>query len=132
MKKCIVAILAFLYITASAGAAVKVHYCMGELTDWDIWQKDSKTCNNCGMEKSNERDNGCCKDEHKFVKNNIDQKTVAYSFQLMELMGSSPHPVYAELPFLQILSITEKNPVSNAPPRSNSIAVYILNRTFLI
>lgn len=132
MKKFIIGILAVLYIGASTGAAVNMHYCMGEFTNWGIWQLDSKTCSNCGMQKSNKKDNGCCKDEHKFIKSNIDQKTVESSFELMGSIGSSLLTGYAELPSLRLASITEQTPVSNAPPRSSSIAAYIVNRTFLI
>lgn len=109
-----------------------MHYCMGKLADWGWGYKESKTCGACGMEKSNQKDNGCCKDEHKFLKNSADQKIVESSFQLMEAVGIALLPAYAELPSIQVSSITEENPVGNAPPRSNSIAVYILNRTFLI
>lgn len=131
MKKFITAILAVLYLGTSSGATVHMHYCMGKLADWGLGHKESKTCGNCGMEKSNEKDNGCCKDEHKFVKSSSDQKVVESSFQLMEVMGTAFISEYAKLPSLQLTSVTEENPVSNAPPRS-SIAVYILNRTFLI
>lgn len=132
MKKLITAILAFLYLGTSTGATLHMHYCMGKLADWGLGHKESKICDSCGMEKSNEKDNGCCKDEHKFVKNNSDQKVVESSFRLMEVMGTTFLPGYTELPSIQLTSVTEENPVSNAPPREQSIAVYILNRTFLI
>jgi hypothetical protein len=132
MKKFFAAILALLYLSTSIGVTVHMHYCMGKLADWSLGHKESKVCNGCGMEKDNGEDNGCCKDEHKFVKNNPDQKVVESSFQLMEVMGTAFLPEYAELPFIQTASATEEYPVSNAPPRSSSIAVYILNRTFLI
>ena len=132
MKKFVAGILAIFYLSTSTGASVYMHYCMGELADWGLGKNKSKTCGECGMEKSDEKDNGCCKDEHKFVKNTTDQKVVESSFQLTGLMGTAILPGYTELPAIKISSLTEKNPVSNAPPRSSSIAVYILNRTFLI
>ena len=67
MKKFVTAILAVLYLGTSTGATVHMHYCMGKLADWGLGHNKSKTCGNCGMEKSEEKDNGCCKDEHKFV-----------------------------------------------------------------
>jgi hypothetical protein len=47
-------------------------------------------------------------------------------------MGTAILPGYTELPSIKISSLTEENPISHAPPRSNGVAVYILNRTFLI
>ncbi len=132
MKKVLTVIIALLYLGSSTGATLHMHYCMGELADWGWGHKESKTCGNCGMEKSSEKDNGCCKDEHKFVKNSSDQKIIESSFQLMQISGIALIPGYAEIPLIHISSLTEANPVSNAPPRSTGIAVYILNRTFLI
>lgn len=132
MKKFVTGILAVLYLSSSTGAAVSMHYCMGKLADWGLGHTESKVCSGCGMAKKSGRNDGCCKDEHQFVKNNTDQKTVESSFQLIEVMGTALLPAYAELPSLQIISATEKYPVSNAPPPGSSIAIYILNRTFLI
>ena len=132
MKKIIIAILAVLYISTSSGAVVRLHYCMGELADWGLVPNKSRTCGKCGMEKSEAKDSGCCKDEHKFLKNSSDQKIVKLSFQLMEAMAASLLLGCIELPGIQISSVTEKNPISNAPPRSSPVAVYILDRTFLI
>ena len=132
MKKFAAAILAIFYLSTSTGANIHMHYCMGEMADWGLGHNKSKTCGNCGMEKSSEKDNGCCKDEHKFVKNTTDQKIVESSLQFTEIFGNSIVPDYPELPSIKLSSLTEENPVSNAPPRSSGIAVYILNRTFLI
>jgi hypothetical protein len=132
MKKFFLTILAFVYISSSTGAPIHMHYCMGELADWGLGHNKSKTCGKCGMDKSDEKDNGCCKDEQKFIKNTTDQKVVESSFQLIGLMGTAILPGYTELPSIKISSLTEENPISHAPPRSNGVAVYILNRTFLI
>lgn len=132
MKRFITAILAVLYLGTSSGATIHMHYCMGKLADWGLGHNKSKTCGKCGMEKSSEKDNGCCKDEHKFVKNNSDQKIVETSFQLLEVLGTVYLPGYADLPSVKLASVTEEYPLSNAPPRSSSIAVYLLNRNFLI
>lgn len=132
MKKFVVAILAFLYLGTSAGATLHMHYCMGKLADWGLSHSKSKTCGNCGMEKSEEKDNGCCKDEHKFVKIDNDQKAaesflINFSLQVIDL------PVaYFSLPDTPVSSVTEKHPVSHAPPRITDVAVYIRNCSFLI
>lgn len=46
-------------------------------------------------------------------------------FQLMEVTMIALLPGFAELPAIQISSVTEENPVGNAPPRSKRVAVYI-------
>lgn len=132
MKKIIASILAVLYLSTSAGTTVYMHYCMGKLADWGLGHNKSETCSNCGMEKGEEKDNGCCKDEHKFVKDYSDQKIAESSIQLTGMMGNALLPACTESASIKILSLAEVNPVSNAPPRNNGIAVYILNRTFLI
>jgi hypothetical protein len=132
MKKFAVVILALLYLTTSTGANLNLHYCMGELADWGLGESKSKTCGFCGMEKGDEKDNGCCKDEQKFIKNDADQKTVESSLDILKVMAASPLPEYPELPAVLFSSLSEQNPVSNAPPRTECQALYILNSTFLI
>jgi hypothetical protein len=119
MKKFIVAILAFLYISASTGATINLHYCMGKLVDWTALSKDTDKCGKCGMLKSNAKDKGCCKDEHKQINLEKDQKTAENNIQLVQLVSVA-------------ISISEANPTSNAPPRSSSVAVYIRNCVFRI
>ena len=69
MKKILVSIFAVFYLASSVGATVHLHYCMDKFIDWSLLKGGDK-CDKCGMEK----DGGCCKDENKFVKNNVDQK----------------------------------------------------------
>ena len=131
MKKFIVTILAFIYITASVGATVHLHFCMDKLVDWGLWHNNDKKCGKCGMEKSQEKENGCCKDEHKQVKIESDHKGAA-TYLLSELMSVDlPAPVF-ELADINLPTVTEQNPLSHAPPRSWNIAVYIRNCVFLI
>ena len=132
MKKFVTAILAVLYISTSTGATVQLHYCMGKLADWGFGHNRSDTCSKCGMEKNDAKKTSCCKDEHKFIKNDTDQKVVESSFQLMQIAGAALLTGYSELSLLHIPSVTEENPVSNAPPRDYGVAVYIFNRTLLI
>jgi len=105
---------------------------MGKLAGWDLGDKKSSTCGKCGMEKTNEKDNGCCKDEHKFVKSNTDQKTAEAGFQLIHLTSIALPFSFIEIPFPYFSSVTEQNPVSHAPPRNAGVAVYIRNCVFLI
>lgn len=132
MKKLLVAILALLYISTSVGATVHMHYCMGKLADWGLGHKKSATCGKCGMEKSEKKENGCCKDKHKFIKNDTDQKTTEAAFQMTKAMAVALPVSFFEIPSADIPAIAEENPISHAPPQSNSIAVYIRNCVFLI
>ena len=132
MKKLIVIILAIAYLGTSSGAVISMHYCMGKLANWTFGNDETKTCGKCGMEKANEKDSGCCKDEHKFVKGNTDQKTAEEGFQFIQLTSVALPVSYIEIPLPYFSSVTVQNPFSHAPPRSGGVAVYIRNCVFLI
>ena len=132
MKKFAVVILALLYITTSTGATLNMHYCMGKLADWDLGHNTSQNCGLCGMEKGNENDNGCCKDEQKFIKNETDQKFTESSFFLFRFLSPAELTGFAVLPLVRINSIPELKPVSNGPPRRTDLPLYKRNRTYLI
>jgi len=132
MKKLLVAIIALLYISTSTGAVVQLHYCMGKLAGWGFGDKKSTTCGGCGMEKMDKNNNGCCKDDHKFLKNDADQKTTEAGVQMIQLMALALPASSLELSSLDFLSVTEENPISNSPPRTSRVAVYIRNCVFLI
>jgi hypothetical protein len=132
MKKIAVVILAFLYIITTTGANINLHYCMGELADWGLGSNESKTCGFCGMEKGDEKDNGCCKDELKFIKNDNDQKFVESATYTLKIPAVALLPVYTAFTCIQSASVKEQNAVSHAPPRYKGLPFYISNRTFLI
>lgn len=132
MKKIIVTILALVYISTSTGAMLHMHYCMGKLADWGLSHNKSKRCGNCGIEETEKKNNGCCKDEQKFLKNDIDQKTTESAFQLIQLMAVALTVSFVEITTINLPSVTEENPISHAPPRSSGIAFYIRNCVFLI
>src|SRR5437868_537361 len=67
MKRILVTILSILYMASAMGATVHLHYCMGEFMDASLMHRDEHKCGKCGMLKT-EKDNGCCKDEHKTLK----------------------------------------------------------------
>ena len=111
------------------GATVHLHYCMNEFVGWSLIQNKNEECGKCGMK---EKDNGCCKDEHKFIKNNSDQKTAESGFQLIKLIAVALPVYFVEIPTVNFPSVTEENPISHALPRSCGVAVYIRNCVFLI
>jgi hypothetical protein len=127
MKKILVSILAVFYLASSVGATVHLHYCMDKFVDWSLLKGGAK-CNKCGMEK----DGGCCKDENKFVKSNIDQKVAESSIQLMQMAAvASPAPFIHTTEYYRT-SITQENLFDHAPPRSSSVGICILNSVFRI
>ena len=130
MRKFLAIILAFLYLTASGGVTVRLHYCMDKLVSWDLSDKGENKCSNCGMEKKDH--GGCCKDENKFIKNDNDQKAAETGFQAIQFTAAALAVSFVEIPSINFPGIADKKNFIHAPPRSSSVAVYIINRTILI
>jgi hypothetical protein len=127
MKKILVSILAVFYLACSVGATVHLHYCMDKFIDWSLLKSAGDKCDKCGMEK----DGGCCKDENKFVKNNIDQKVAESAIQLIQMAAAAPDAfIYTSEHYFS--SLIQEYPICNAPPRSNGVGIYILNSVFRI
>ncbi|WP_449619043.1 HYC_CC_PP family protein [Sediminibacterium soli] len=132
MRKLIILILSIVYLNTTVGATIHMHYCMDKLVDWRPWHTTSKKCSECGMEKTHENKKGCCKDEHKQVKLQIDHKA-AENFQLQQLSLLAVAPACFVLPAAApVPSVTEQYPISHAPPRCAKTSVYIRNCVFLI
>ena len=126
MKKILVSILAVFYLTSSVGATVHLHYCMDELINWSLLNSDGNKCEKCGMDK----DGGCCKDENKFVKNNVDQKVAEAALQLIQTATVATPVALIYPPEHYFPSLIQEYPESNAPPRSKGVGIYILNSVF--
>ena len=86
MKKLLATILAFVYLCTSMGATIHLHYCMGKLASWGLIDHESKTCAQCGMIKKIPASQNmtakmdCCRDEHKQIKTDNDQKLFPSEF----------------------------------------------------
>jgi len=132
VKKFLATILAILYLAATTGATVHLHYCMGKLVEQNLWYTEKEQCGKCGMDDSQQADKRCCKDEHKQVKVENDHYTSDIAFQAMQLAAVTIPVSFIEIPQIAFSSITEENPTSNAPPRSSSIAIYKRNGVFRI
>ena len=131
MKKIVVAILAILYMSTATGATIHIHYCMGKLVNWSLWHSKEDKCSKCGMKKTDGKDSGCCKDEHKQIKLENDQKISKIAVQFLQLAAFDIQVSFIEIPSHRFASAIEENPVSRAPLRSSD-AVYIRNCSFLI
>ncbi len=140
MKKFLVTILALVYLSTSVGSTVYMHYCMDKLVAWDLGHEKTgkKSCPYCGMEKSatdkhcSKESKGCCKDEQKQVKLENDQKISETSFQLSQPPVEESTPSFFDNSFEYISSITEENPLSHAPPRTQNVSLFVLNCDFRI
>jgi len=132
MRKLLATLLAALYLGTSVGMVVNMHYCMGRLAAWSLGHDDSQTCGRCGMEKSAENENGCCKDEQRFLKNDDDQKAAS------SLIAPAPPEADGEKartlrPCDQATPDLQANhPLRDMPPRWPGVRAYLRHRTLLI
>jgi hypothetical protein len=132
MHKFIVFVVALIYLAFASGATMHMHYCMGTLVDAGLKHKPAKTCSKCGMEKKANKNNGCCKDEQKFVQLDKDQKTTAQQFFNLKILASSP-VVHSEIDATLLAQpLAERFPISHAPPLLSSTDIYARNCVFLI
>ena len=132
MKKVLVFILALVYLAASAGATVHMHYCMGDLAGWSFTDKGNDHCGVCGMKKSTTNKKGCCNDEHRQFKLQQDQNAAALHFIINPVTAVISSPVYLPANTGNFTSIAEERPLTNSPPPCSSIPVYLSNRNFRI
>ncbi|MFX1708986.1 hypothetical protein PV783_33780 [Chitinophaga sp. CC14] len=132
MKKALALILAFLYAGSSTGATFHMHYCMGKLVEVALWHGEVKPCNQCSTGHSKSCAKKCCRDEHKTVKLEKDQKAAEHAFHFNQVaMLVAPLSFFEHHP-VHVLSIAEEYPATHAPPRSNKIPTHIFNCSFLI
>ena len=130
MKKFVVLIFAFLYLSASVGATVHFHFCMNEFVGWSLSHGNDDKCGKCGMEEKDK--DGCCKDEHKHFKIKTDQQKTNVT-ELINLVIapalSAPVPDFTLDP---PINITEGYPVCHAPPDIGKNKLHVLHCLFLI
>jgi hypothetical protein len=132
MKKICLALLAILYLTTSMGATIHLHYCMGKLVECSLWNKNDSRCSKCGMERSPEStDNRCCKDEHRHVKIDKDQKLSENFIPLHETITEMSFRLTGYSISQLFLFVSELKKI-NSPPRSCNSSINIFNGVFRI
>ena|SRR5687768_6481451 len=131
MKKAFLAILSILYLITASGATVYSHYCMGKLVEVGFEKGHEKECGKCGMEKDTESDDGCCKEEQKFISGEEAQKIPVAPGLDLPLIDPQSHQFVSDN-LSHFNSIVSQLPYSNAPPRADKISVYIQNCVFRI
>lgn len=130
MKRFIVTILAVFYLGVTSGATVYFHYCMGRLVETGLASKESQKCGKCGMDAESSK--SCCKHESKQVKIDSAQKLVDYSLEFKSINSHVDGKGYLALPEIYISTVTEEQPLVNAPPGTDSTPVFIRNCNFRI
>jgi hypothetical protein len=130
VKKIAVILLLLIYGTASMGATVHLHFCMDEFVGWSLFSGKDDTCGKCGMEEKDKE--GCCKDEQKHLKLNVDQqKTNVAQFIAFISAPASFTPVI-DIDFHSYLNITENYPTCHAPPDIGKKRLHVFYSIFLI
>lgn len=138
MKKFFTTILTLLYLSASMGATIHLHYCMGKLFSWSLADKDSKNCGECGMPKKGisghcmSFKDGCCKDSSAHFQLAKDQKTTETTYTFPTLSFVALPITTTHLPDHYVPSCITGYPTTNAPPERDKVPVFIRNCSFLI
>jgi hypothetical protein len=130
VKKFLAAILCVVYATASSGATLNFHYCMGKFIGMDVTAPISAKCRKCGMTKENKK--GCCNDKH-----------ATFSLQKDQLASHINNPsnnffVYLHQPILSsessflIFSADNNTRPTHSPPLIQPVSAFILHCVFRI
>jgi hypothetical protein len=132
MKKVFLAILTLLYIVASMGFTLQKQYCTVSKADLSLSHCISKKCDKCGNEHLNKKNNTCCRNENKFVKNDKDQNIPESIFHPTPSNAVALPPYFLESLFNQFASISEVITITHAPPPGNGLSIFLLDRVFRI
>ena len=130
MKRLLITIVAFVYLTSVIGISLQQHYCMNKLVSWSFFLEDKDLCDKCGMEKDGKQ-NGCCEDVQVKVKNENDQFKSFLSIVFEKKESQSEQNFFVYEPGWKLL-FSEKQVADHGPPYHASVSLFILNRVFLI
>lgn len=127
MKKVIALILALVYITASSGVVLRVHYCMGKVSSVSVQSVKQNICK-CGM---NAEDSRCCHSEFKVVKLNNLHNDISSSlhFQIPLTLVSNNISL---IDINKTYSSDIQKALLNPSPPGYSEKIYLTNRVFRI
>jgi len=130
MNKIIASVAFVCYLAVTSGVIVNFHYCMNRLASMQWFGVESETCSKCGMKS--QKLHGCCRDEVKIVKMEVDQKTTpAISFDLpaLDMIGQTPS-------LFIVASVFNTNETrhyhNHSPPLLNEQDTYLQNGVFRI
>ncbi|SFP62745.1 HYC_CC_PP family protein [Parafilimonas terrae] len=128
MKRILSILLFVVYATASSGATISFHYCMGKFIGWDIDKSDSGNCDNCGMHKQEQQ--GCCNDAHASFNISKEQVSSVINFTpLNHTEYTKNYPlVFIDYPLFNSSIVFHR--IEIPPPRANP--PFLLNCVFRI
>jgi len=138
MKKVLATILAIIYLSTSMGATVHMHYCMGKLVDWGLLDHSGENCSSCGMqnmqaaEGSKVAKKDCCRDEHRQIKTDKEQKPGQSFIEFAKIIPSAAILSYSAWTDPFIASPVLALPVVKGPPLNTGIPVFLRNCNFRI
>jgi hypothetical protein len=138
MKRILTTILAFIYLSTSIGASVHLHYCMGKLISWGLINHDGKQCATCGMPKNCIGQQwvtvigDCCKDEHKPITVDKDQKPTEATYKCFDLLVDMAAVHFANPADGYVAAYLVGYPTLNGPPIHLKVPVFLLYRNFRI
>jgi hypothetical protein len=123
MKKLVAILFLLVYFTATTGATVTMHYCMGELRSRKLWHTGGKkeVCPTCGMEKKG----GCCEDKVMVIR--LDKKHQLPATLQKVLVGPpvSVIPGYATFTFFAANELKNKKQLAASPPFPAPIPLFV-------
>lgn len=123
--------IALLYLSATSGMVMNVHYCMGKFSSISFgYEKDHNdgTCDRCGMLKT---ENHCCKDKVAEVKLNDVHQNASTDFELSTLSAVQPVKLVVLSDPEQGVSAPPVDAYVSPPPKFLN-KVYLDVRIFLI
>lgn len=126
MKKAFASLLLVVYFLVSTGFVVSVHYCMDKVNSLQLGDVVRDKCGKCGMPLKDA--GGCCKDEVKVFKMQVDQvfaKVVKADFSLPDVVSS--YSQFLLTPLIREIKINA--PLAHGPPLSKT-DTYLQNCVF--
>lgn len=134
MKKVLATILFFIYLTATSGMGMNLHYCCDRLDKVEVsfTGKALHADDSCGMQAAY-KGKDCCKDVHKQLKITEAQNTAA------DIMAPSGPllmvvtlPSFVQIPTPYFSSIAKGSFSPHSPPFRAAVPAYLKNCSFLI
>jgi hypothetical protein len=122
MKKIFLTLLTLIYMGVSSGIAMDIHYCMGKVSQVDLYAK----CTKCSAEKK-----GCCGEQHKFYKLSNAHQNVYNNLSFATVTTAVLIP-YHSYHWQYSTDISYKAVANNSPPIYARAAVCILHCNFRI
>jgi hypothetical protein len=130
MKKVFIFITALIYMAVSTGVAMEIHYCMGKEAGVEYFANENETCGKCGMKEKGK--NGCCHDEHKFVKLEDSHKNVFNTLDFNCINYVAIIQEYSSFNCSIVPQVVATSITDTSPPNYNTPKLCILNCTFRI